>query len=382
MCTKTKTPIEKRNRIVRFLKSFEKKKQYQQPMLKIALMIVMWSGSVYLYSYSLHNLSNSWMPIVKFIVAFFLVACRALCFDPMHDFGHKSSLPTEIENKVCFWFISPMYFMTWSHWTYEHNKHHKHSNNNNSIEGYDTMQTANWTLKRFKKASSWLQVLYTIRHGILLGGFFSFYDFVLQSLISCVTHPILNLPYTLWFIAYYAFQYNISPDLMYLDMYTLVFTWQLIWIFAIHGTHTFEGGYRAEGGDWTFVDSGLYGAASVTLPQPLKTFVGEAGMYHSIHHINARIPSYNLRDASEKSKLEIFKDNNGNEEELFPPVNLVYLSELMISLTFMVYDEDNDKFIGLVDVVKAMSTANAAGKTDTKKLLLRRDSGTTLHKEE
>jgi omega-6 fatty acid desaturase (delta-12 desaturase) len=67
-----------------------------------------------------------------------------------------------------------------------------------------------------------------------------------------------------------------------------------IWLFYVQ--HQFEDAYwqRAEG--WTFADSALQGSSYLRLPKVLQFFTGNIGLHH-LHHLNARIPNYNLQRA-------------------------------------------------------------------------------------
>jgi omega-6 fatty acid desaturase (delta-12 desaturase) len=71
-----------------------------------------------------------------------------------------------------------------------------------------------------------------------------------------------------------------------------------IWLFYVQ--HQFEDVYwqRAEG--WSYADAGLRGSSYLRLPKVLQFFTGNIGLHH-LHHLNARIPNYNLQRAHDSN---------------------------------------------------------------------------------
>jgi acyl-lipid omega-6 desaturase (Delta-12 desaturase) len=67
-----------------------------------------------------------------------------------------------------------------------------------------------------------------------------------------------------------------------------------IWLFYVQ--HQFEDVYwqRTEG--WNYSDAALRGSSHLKLPKVLQFFTGNIGLHH-LHHLNARIPNYNLQRA-------------------------------------------------------------------------------------
>jgi omega-6 fatty acid desaturase (delta-12 desaturase) len=73
-----------------------------------------------------------------------------------------------------------------------------------------------------------------------------------------------------------------------------------IWLFYVQ--HQFEDTYWERGGDWTYPDAALRGSSYLRLPQPLQWFSGNIGLHH-VHHLNARIPNYNLQRAHDDNPI-------------------------------------------------------------------------------
>jgi omega-6 fatty acid desaturase (delta-12 desaturase) len=67
-----------------------------------------------------------------------------------------------------------------------------------------------------------------------------------------------------------------------------------IWLFYVQ--HQFEDAYWQNADDWTYADAALRGSSYLKLPKLLQFFTGSIGLHH-VHHLNARIPNYNLQRA-------------------------------------------------------------------------------------
>jgi acyl-lipid omega-6 desaturase (Delta-12 desaturase) len=73
-----------------------------------------------------------------------------------------------------------------------------------------------------------------------------------------------------------------------------------IWLFYVQ--HQFEDAYWQNAAEWSYTDAALRGSSYLKLPGVLRFFTGSIGLHH-VHHLNARIPSYNLHHAHHASPL-------------------------------------------------------------------------------
>jgi omega-6 fatty acid desaturase (delta-12 desaturase) len=76
-----------------------------------------------------------------------------------------------------------------------------------------------------------------------------------------------------------------------------------VWLFYVQ--HQFEGTYWDRAGDWSYTEAALHGSSYLKLPKVLQFFTGNIGLHH-VHHLNARIPNYNLQRAHDE--VAIFHD--------------------------------------------------------------------------
>ena len=76
-----------------------------------------------------------------------------------------------------------------------------------------------------------------------------------------------------------------------------------VWLFYVQ--HQFEDVYWENTDSWSYADAALRGSSYLKLPKVLQFFTGNIGLHH-VHHLNARIPNYNLQRAHDEN--EIFHD--------------------------------------------------------------------------
>ena len=73
-----------------------------------------------------------------------------------------------------------------------------------------------------------------------------------------------------------------------------------IWLFYVQ--HQFEDAYWQSASRWTYADAALAGSSYLKLPRLLQFFTGNIGLHH-VHHLNARIPNYNLERAHRENPV-------------------------------------------------------------------------------
>jgi acyl-lipid omega-6 desaturase (Delta-12 desaturase) len=101
--------------------------------------------------------------------------------------------------------------------------------------------------------------------------------------------------------------------------------------FLFYVQHQFEDTYWERRDDWTFAESALQGSSYLKLPQPLQFFTGNIGIHH-VHHLNARIPNYNLQRAHD-------------ENEVFHAVPTLSLWEAARGVRLKLWDEDRGRLV-------------------------------------
>ena len=73
-----------------------------------------------------------------------------------------------------------------------------------------------------------------------------------------------------------------------------------VWLFYVQ--HQFEDVYWENTDSWSYADAALRGSSYLKLPKILQFFTGNIGLHH-VHHLNARIPNYNLQRAHDDNPI-------------------------------------------------------------------------------
>jgi omega-6 fatty acid desaturase (delta-12 desaturase) len=118
----------------------------------------------------------------------------------------------------------------------------------------------------------------------------------------------------------------------------LIAWWPAAWvagasgIFMFYVQHQFEGVYWEKGEDWDFTEAALRGSSFLDLPAVLAFFTGNIGFHH-VHHLNARIPNYELPRAH--TEVEIFRD-----------VPVLTLRQAIGTTRLKLWDEERRELVG------------------------------------
>jgi acyl-lipid omega-6 desaturase (Delta-12 desaturase) len=224
-----------------------------------------------------------------------------------HDCGHGSLLPTKRENT--FWGIGIGLLVLGSYhgWKYEHTIHHAHSGDLDK-RGVGDVET--WTVNEYHKASVMRRLGYrAFRNPVIMFG--------LGPILAMIIAPRLLPPKAPKHVRRYIMLTNIALALLFLAIGTLLgwvpflLSWAPaalaggsagVWLFYVQ--HQFEDTYWQSGDDWSYADAALQGSSYLKLPKVLDFFSAQIGLHH-VHHLNARIPHYNLHAAH--ASCEVFK---------------------------------------------------------------------------
>jgi acyl-lipid omega-6 desaturase (Delta-12 desaturase) len=73
-----------------------------------------------------------------------------------------------------------------------------------------------------------------------------------------------------------------------------------IWLFYVQ--HQFDHTYWQRSPEWSYEDAALRGSSYLQLPKVLQFFSGNIGLHH-VHHLNSKIPNYNLQRAHDGESI-------------------------------------------------------------------------------
>ena len=106
-----------------------------------------------------------------------------------------------------------------------------------------------------------------------------------------------------------------------------------IWLFYVQ--HQFEDAYWQSAEDWDYADAALRGSSYLKLPKVLQFLTGNIGLHH-VHHLNARIPNYNLQRAHD-------------ENPVFHQVPMLSLRDALRTVRLKLWDEESGKLVTFAD---------------------------------
>jgi omega-6 fatty acid desaturase (delta-12 desaturase) len=257
-----------------------------------------------------------------------------------HDCTHLSFFKSKRANQIVGHLFSILTFTPYTIWQSEHNKHHGAVGNLDE-RGIGDVWTM--TVEEYLKSSNWKRFGYRLyRHPLFLFFIAPFFLFaVLNRLPSQkykskehqMSHMITNSG-----IIAVALLVSITLGMKYyllIQIPVLFFASVMgVWLFFVQ--HQFEEVYWERHEEWDFVKAAIEGSSFYKLPLVLEWITGYIG-YHHIHHLNPRIPNYNLKACYK----EIHEFKNGRTITLGHSFRLALLN---------LYDEKAGKLIRIRDL--------------------------------
>jgi acyl-lipid omega-6 desaturase (Delta-12 desaturase) len=102
-----------------------------------------------------------------------------------------------------------------------------------------------------------------------------------------------------------------------------------IWLFYVQ--HQFEDVYWESGESWSYSEAALQGSSYLRLPMLLRLCTGNIG-YHHLHHLDAKIPNYNLKRAHD-------------ENPVFHDVPTLDLADGLRAVRLKLWDEERGRLV-------------------------------------
>jgi omega-6 fatty acid desaturase (delta-12 desaturase) len=241
-------------------------------------------------------------------------------------------------NKIVGIFFGILAFTPYTQWRNQHLRHHATVGNLDKRGAGDVWTM---TIKEYNSSSKWARIKYRIyRNPLVMFGIGSLYVFLIRNRMITRAMP-RNEKLNVWFT-------NGMLALIFLIMslsvgFTVFVVVQLsiLYIAAISGLwlfylqHQFEDVTWFRNQDWNFRIVALKGSSYVKFPKLLQWFSGNIGFHH-IHHMNARIPNYNL-------------DRCYREIKVFNEVKPITFLISLKSLKLRLWDENLQKLVAFKD---------------------------------
>jgi omega-6 fatty acid desaturase (delta-12 desaturase) len=243
-------------------------------------------------------LSYSWSYWLTLLLAVPTAGFLVRIFIIQHDCGHHSFFRNQQANDVLGFLCGVLTVTPYHFWRRMHARHHVSSGN---LDHRGQGDVGILTLKEYRERSRWGRLAYRIyRHPLFMFFIGASFMFVVQQRF---THGIPR-SWRRERISVYATNIAILGLLcvasstiglstfLFIELPVLVLSAAAgSWLFFVQ--HQYEEAYWQPQPSWDFTRSALEGSSYYHLPHILRWFSGNIG-YHHIHHLNSRIPNYNL----------------------------------------------------------------------------------------
>ena len=234
------------------------------------------------------------IPAAGFLVRVFVV---------FHDCAHTSLLPWHRANVVLGTVLGLFVLAPYRRWRYDHAVHHATSGDldRRGVGDIVTLTVAEYGARSWRGRLSYR----LIRNPLVMFGLGPVFAMVVGPRIVAkdatprMRNSVLATDAALaavvvgacWLIGVPAFLIVWAPAALLAGSIG-------IWLFYVQ--HQFEDAYWQNSEEWCYDDAALRGSSHLKLNPILQFFTGNIGLHH-VHHLNARIPNYNLQRAHEST---------------------------------------------------------------------------------
>jgi omega-6 fatty acid desaturase (delta-12 desaturase) len=302
-----------------------------------------------LFAGSLYGTKFSW----AFVVPLALMQIRT--FVVFHDCTHGSYTPNEGLNTTLAHILGVFVF-TPQLWGQRHSIHHKTNGNPENEYHFKFNEVVLHTTEDVRRMGDVKLLIFRMLHcPFFLYPAVAVFDFLLNhrifhmlfKAIKGKRYP-LSWPRVLSVTA--AHNFALALFIHWLRQEGLLYKYLLsMLLFAtaafciFHTQHTFNPAYISNNETWRQQDSGLLGSSFLQVPFFLKYFM--MGIeYHHIHHMNSKIPGYNLKK---------YHDDSGLEKG---PLFRLSLWEAYQNLWLRVYDPEHREYLTIQEAIKRVKS--------------------------
>ena len=307
---------------------------YAQPNLGLAVLDVATSVVPYIVLSVLMYLSLDVSLLLTLALAIPAAGFMLRTFILFHDCTHGAFVPTRRANLWLGIALGVVVFSPFHAWRYNHAVHHGTAGD---LDRRGTGDVQTLTVAEFNAMKPRGRLAYRLfRNPFVMFGVGPLYSLVLQprvisrsatpriqrSILGTNIALVLVAGALIWLIGWQAYLLVQLPPFL---------IGGAAGVFLFYVQHQFEDAYWERRDDWSFAESALQGSSHLKLPQPLQFFTGNIGLHH-VHHLNARIPNYNLQRAHD-------------ENPIFHDVPTLSLGAAARSVRLKLYDEDRGRLV-------------------------------------
>jgi len=225
-----------------------------------------------------------------------------------HDCAHGSLLRGRRANARLGAMLGLVVFTPFARWRHEHTLHHATAGD---LDRRGTGDIDTLTVSEYETRSWRRRLAYRLyRNPVVMFGFGPLWGMLLAprwirpSAPAQIRRSVWRTNLTLavvvgglcWLIGWRAFVLVDAPLMAMAGAAG-------IWLFYVQ--HQFDHTYWQHSPEWSYREAALRGSSYLRLPKVLQFFTGNIGLHH-VHHLNTRIPNYNLQRAHDDTP--VFRD--------------------------------------------------------------------------
>ena len=229
-------------------------------------------------------------------------------FIVFHDCGHGSFLPSKAANRWVGRFTALLVWQTYANWRHDHAVHHGTAGD---LDRRGQGDVPTWTVDEYYERPWHSRLGYRLfRNPVVMFGLGPIWSLMVgprlsslekrKRLRNSITLTTLTLAAA---ITAYVLLLGWKAFLLIEILPAFLAGFAGVWLFYVQ--HQFEDVYWESTERWSYADAALQGSSYLKLPQPLQFFTGNIGLHH-VHHLDAKVPNYNLQRAHDE--VEIFHD--------------------------------------------------------------------------
>jgi acyl-lipid omega-6 desaturase (Delta-12 desaturase) len=307
---------------------------YAQPCYRRGLLEVATSAVPYLALCGLMYLSLGVSPVLTVALAIPAAGFLVRVFVVFHDCAHGSLFPSRRANARVGTVLGLFVLSPFRRWRHDHAVHHATSGD---LDRRGVGDIVTLTVTEYHARSRKGRLAYRlIRNPLVMFGLGPVFAMIVGPRIVArnarprMRHSVLGTDVALvvvvgalcWLIGWRDFLIVWAPAALLAGSVG-------IWLFYVQ--HQFEDAYWQDGANWSYADAAMRGSSYLKLPKLLQFFTGNIGLHH-VHHLNSRIPNYNLQRAHDSNPI-------------FASVPTLTFWDGLRAVKFKLWDEDAGRLV-------------------------------------
>lgn len=281
-----------------------------------------------------------------------------------HDCGHNSFTPNTALNYL-IGIVAGIFVATPFTWNFNHNTHHLTNGNTENKYDFAYNETVLHSFRQYRAMSATKRQMYRFfKHPLVFFTLGPITKFLIierfralrllwkgdakvsvknKQLFTVVESIINNVGLSLWF--YFLYTHGVFVPFLLANC-----VGSSCGVMLFHCQHGFNPSYVVDDKTWNKQDNGLLGSSYILVPPLLKYFTGGIE-YHHIHHMNAKIPGYNL---------QYYHEEVVAHSDMFDSVVTLSVRDCMTNLFLVVYDEKKKKFVTFEEADQEIAKTRAS----------------------